>query len=200
MAKFLIAGVTIVLTLTLPFTAQTQTPPPSQAEAGLIEKAKGIHDRVIKIDTHNDINPALFRPECNYTMRLTTQVNLPKMIDGDMDVSFMIVYVDQGPLTPQGYENAHRQAIAKFDAIHRLTEKLAPQQIGLALAPADVLKLHDRGLRIAAIGVENGYSIGTDIRRVKEFYDRGARYMSLAHNGKSQLADSNTGETQRYEE
>ncbi|HUE11102.1 MAG TPA: membrane dipeptidase, partial [Steroidobacteraceae bacterium] len=33
---------------------------------------------------------------------------------------------------------------------------------------------------------------------VKEFYDRGGRYMSLAHNGNSQLADSNTGETQGY--
>ena len=34
----------------------------------------------------------------------------------------------------------------------------------------------------------------TDIKRVKEFYDRGGRYLSLAHNGHSQLADSNTGE------
>jgi len=33
---------------------------------------------------------------------------------------------------------------------------------------------------------------------VKEFYDRGGRYMSLAHNGNSQLADSNTGEVQGY--
>ena len=33
---------------------------------------------------------------------------------------------------------------------------------------------------------------------MKEFYDRGGRYMSLAHNGNSQLADSNTGETQGY--
>ena len=74
----------------------------SQAEAALIAKAKGIHDRVIKLDTHNDIEPANFTPDCNYTMRLTTQVNLPKMIEGDMDVSFMIVYVGQGPLTPEG--------------------------------------------------------------------------------------------------
>jgi membrane dipeptidase len=44
------------------------------------------------------------------------------------------------------------------------------------------------------IGVENGYPIGLDISRVKEFYDRGARYLSLAHNGHSQLADSNNGE------
>ena len=42
-----------------------------------------------------------------------------------MDVSFMIVYVGQGPLTLEGFDNAHRQAIAKFDVIHRLTEKLS---------------------------------------------------------------------------
>ena len=113
-------------------------------------------------------------------MRLTTQVNIPKMVEGGMDVSFMIVYVGQGPLTPEGYDNAYRQAVAKFDAVHRLTEKIAPDNIGLALTPADVLALHKKNLRIAVIGVENGYPIGTDIKRVKEFYDRGGRYMSLA--------------------
>jgi membrane dipeptidase len=172
---------------------------PAQAnDAALIARAKAIHERVLKLDTHNDIDPANFTADCNYTMRLTTQVNLPKMVEGGMDVSFMIVYVGQGPLTPEGYENAYRQAIAKFDAIHRLTEKIAPDQIGLALTPADVLALHKKHLRIAVIGIENGYPIGTDIKRVKEFYDRGGRYMSLAHNGNSQLADSNTGETQGY--
>ncbi len=172
--------------------------PAQSNEAALIEKAKGIHDRVIKMDTHNDIDAANFTPDCNYTMRLTTQVNLPKMIEGDMDVTFMIVYVGQGPLTPEGFESAYQQASAKFDAVHRLTEKIAADKIGLALSPADVVALHKQGKRIAVIGVENGYSIGTDLKRVKEFYDRGARYMSLAHNGNSQLADSNTGEAQGY--
>jgi membrane dipeptidase len=167
-------------------------------DAALVAKAKAIHARVLKLDTHNDIEPSNFTPECNYTMRLTTQVNLPKMVEGGMDVSFMIVYVGQGPLTPEGYDNAYQQAIAKFDAIHRLTEKIAPDSIGLALTPADVLALHKQGKRIAVIGVENGYPIGTDLAKVKEFYDRGGRYMSLAHNGNSQLADSNTGEVQGY--
>jgi membrane dipeptidase len=167
-------------------------------DAALVAKARAIHDRVIKLDTHNDIDPANFTPDCNYTMRLTTQVNLPKMVEGGMDVSFMIVYVGQGPLTPAGFDNAYRQAIAKFDAIHRLTEKIAPDQIGLALTPADVIALHRKHLRIAVIGVENGYPIGNDLKGVKEFYDRGGRYMSLAHNGASQLADSNTGETEGY--
>jgi len=167
-------------------------------DAALVAKARAIHSRVLKLDTHNDIEPANFTQDCNYTMRLTTQVNIPKMVEGGMDVTFMIVYVGQGPLTPEGYDNAYHAAIAKFDAIHRLTEKIAPDNIGLALSPADVLALHKKNLRIAVIGVENGYPIGTDIKRVKEFYDRGGRYMSLAHNGNSQLADSNTGEQQGY--
>lgn len=167
-------------------------------DAAFTAKAKGIHDRVLKLDTHNDIEPANFTEDCNYTKRLTTQVNLPKMVEGDMDVTFMIVYVGQGPLTPAGYDDAYQQAIAKFDAIHRFTEKIAPDSVGLALTSAQVRAMHKRGLRIAVIGVENGYPIGTDIKRVKEFYDRGARYLSLAHNGNSQLADSNTGEAQGY--
>ena len=170
----------------------------SSDDPALIAKASLFTSRVIKLDTHNDIEPDNFTADCNYTMRLTTQVNLPKMVEGGMDVSFMIVYVGQGPLTPEGFDNAYRQAIAKFDAMHRLTEKIAPDNIGLALTPADVVALHKKDLRIAVIGVENGYPIGTDIKRVKEFYDRGGRYMSLAHNGNSQLADSNTGETQGY--
>ena len=182
--------------LLLQFTAATSPAQPN--DAALTAKAKLIHSHVLKLDTHNDIEPANFTPDCNYTMRLTTQVNIPKMVEGGMDVTFMIVYVGQGPLTPEGYDGAYRQAVAKFDAIHRLTEKIAPDNIGLALTPADVLALHKKNLRIAVIGVENGYPIGTDIKRVKEFYDRGGRYMSLAHNGNSQLADSNTGEAQGY--
>jgi membrane dipeptidase len=172
--------------------------PAQPNDAALLAKAKLIHSHVLKLDTHNDIEPANFTPDCNYKMRLTTQVNLPKMIEGGMDVSFMIVYVGQGPLTPEGFDSAYRQAVAKFDAVHRFTEKIAPDNMGLALTPAGVLALHKKNLRIAVIGVENGYPIGNDLKKVKEFYDRGGRYMSLAHNGNSQLADSNTGETQGY--
>jgi membrane dipeptidase len=120
------------------------------------------------------------------------------MVDGDMDVAFLIVYVGQGLPTPEEYDHAYQQAIEKFEAIHRFTEKIAPDSVGLALTADDVRRFHKQGKRVAVIAVENGYPIGTDIKRVKEFYDRGARYMSLAHNGNSQLADSNTGEATGY--
>src|SRR5258705_11127985 len=164
------------------------------ADAALIAKAKGIHDRVITLDTHNDIDPENFTRAKNYAQRLNTQVNIPKMVEGGLDASFFIVYVGQGPLTPAGYDDAYKQAIAKFDAIHHLTKEIAPDKIELALTAADVTRIAKAGKKVALIGVENADSLGTDIKRIKEFYDRGARYMSLAHNGHSQWADSNTGE------
>ena len=164
-------------------------------DADLVARARAIHERVLTVDTHNDIEPTHFTAACNYTQRLTTQVNLPKMQEGGLDVSFMIAYVAQGPLTPEGYDTAYRQAVAKFDAVHRLTEQIAPQQIGLALTPDDVTRIARSGRKVAVIGVENGYPIGTELSRVREFYDRGGRYLSLAHNGHNQLSDSNTGES-----
>ncbi len=163
-------------------------------EAALIEKAKGIHERVITLDTHDDINASNFTASTNYTQRLSSQVNLPKMIEGGLDVSFFIVYTGQGDLTNEGFDKAYANADEKFKAIHRLCEEIAPDKIELALTSADVRRIIASGKKVAMIGVENGYPIGTDITRVKEFYDRGARYLSLAHNGHSQLADSNTGE------
>ena len=59
---------------------------------------------------------------------------------------------------------------------------------------ADVRSLAKSGRKVALIGVENAYAVGTDLSRIKAFHDRGGRYMSLAHNGHSQFADSNTGE------
>jgi membrane dipeptidase len=173
----------------------------SQREQDLTARARAIHERVITLDTHNDIDPSNFTSACNYTMNLTTQVTLPKMKAGGLDVSFMIVYVGQSnpPLVadafqPSGYERAYKAAVAKFDAIHRLTKEIAPNDIELALTAADVTRIAKSGKKVVVIGIENGYPVGADIKRVKEFWERGGRYMSLAHNGHNQLSDSNTGE------
>ena len=163
-------------------------------DAALARKARAIHERVIALDTHADINPSNFSWSLNYTRDLDTQVNLPKMKRGGLDAAFFIVYVGQGPLTPEGFGAAYAAAVEKFEAIHRLTAVLAPTEIELALTAADVRRIGARGKKVALIGIENGYPIGTDLSRVKEFYERGGRYLSLAHNGHSQLADSNNGE------
>ena len=171
----------------------------SQTPAEIVARARAIHERVITLDTHVDISPANFTAERNYTQRLDNQVNLPKMVEGGLDVAFLIVYVGQDTsFTPEAYKRAHDQAIEKFEAIHRLTETIAPDKIGLALTPADVRRIAASGKKVALIGIENAFPLGEDLKNIKAFYDRGGRYLSLAHNGHSQWSDSNTGETQGW--
>ena len=167
----------------------------TMSEEDLIAKAKDIHERIIALDTHCDINVKNFTDSINYTQELDNQVNLPKMKKGGLDVAWFIVYTGQDTLTDEGYAKAYENAISKFNAIHKLTNEIAPDQIGMAVTSNEVRKLQAEGKKVAMIGIENGYPIGMDINRVKEFYDLGARYMSLAHNGHSQLSDSNTGES-----
>ena len=164
------------------------------SDSELNKKAKKIHNKVITLDTHNDINIKNFTDSVNYTQRLESQVNLPKMEEGGLDVAWLVVYTGQDSLTENAYIKAHENALEKFDAIHRLVKEYAPEKIELALTSEDVRRINASGKKVAMIGVENGYPIGTDINNVKKFYDLGARYMSLAHNGHSQLSDSNTGE------
>lgn len=164
------------------------------SEEELREKARKIHEKVITIDTHNDINVDNFTAEKNYTQDLETQITLPKMEEGGLDVSWLIVYTGQGELTRKGYEKAFQNAISKFNAIHRLVKEIAPNQVGLATTSQEVRDLVASGKKVIMVGVENGYAIGTDLENVEKFYELGARYMSLAHNGHSQLSDSNTGE------
>lgn len=158
------------------------------------EKAARIHKDVITIDTHVDINVANFTDTINYTQKLDNQVNLPKLESGGLDVPWLIVYTGQGELTEEGYAKAKENAMAKFNAIHRLCEEIAPQEIDLAYSSKDVYKIVDSGKKVAMIGVENAYPIGEDLSEFENYYNLGARYISLSHNGHSQFCDSNTGE------
>jgi membrane dipeptidase len=175
------------------------------SEEAIMQKARDIHERVITLDTHVDFSPANFTDERNYTQRLDTQFNLPKMFEGGLDAVFFSIFVAQtreiqspDAFKPVGYEHAYKAAIEKFDAVQRLVEQYAPAQMEIALTSADVRRIHAMRKKAALMGVENGYPIGEEIGRVKEFYDRGARYMSLAHNGHNQLSDSHTGEREGW--
>lgn len=165
-----------------------------ETEAELIERARGIHERVITLDTHDDISTANFTEERNYTMDLPTQVTLPKMEAGGLDVAWFVVYVGQGPLTEEGYAEATEAALAKFEAIHWLAEEKAPNRIELAYTSDDVRRIIASGKKVAMIGIENAYQVGQDLGNIKRFHELGGRYMSLSHNGHSQFSDSNTGE------
>ncbi|HEX7024112.1 MAG TPA: membrane dipeptidase, partial [Gemmatimonadales bacterium] len=161
------------------------------AEQQLAERARAIQDSVITIDTHDDI-PGNFATAEVDPLDAPRQVNLAKMKDGGLDVAFFAVFVGQTPRTPENYEKARAAAMEKFGAIHRMAEKMYPGMIEIAYTPADVRRIHESGKLVAAIGIENGYVIGKDLKRIREYYDLGARYMTLAHTRNNDICDSST--------
>ncbi len=165
-----------------------------KTDESITEQAIRIHKKVITIDTHNDINVKNFTDSINYTQKLETQINLPKMEEGGLDVSWLIVYTGQDSLNAAGYAKAADNAYAKFDAIHKLCNELAADKIELALTSDDVRRIDKAGKKVAMIGVENAYPIGEDLSNFEKYHSLGARYISLSHNGHSQFCDSNTGE------
>ena len=173
-----------------PAAADQNVPPPSDEE--ILQKARAIHDRALTLDTHVDIagpeyateklDPGVDNP--------ALQCDLVKMVAGGIDGVFLAVFVAQGKRDAEGFEQAMDAAMGKFDAIHRLTGSMYPDRCELATSPDDVLRIAATGKRAIMIGIENGYAIGKDLANLKRFYDLGARYITLCHNGHNQICDS----------
>jgi len=62
----------------------------------------------------------------------------------------------------------------------------------LALSPDDAYKIQKDKKIASYIGLENGYPIGKDLSRIKEYYDLGARYITLCHSSNNDICDSST--------
>lgn len=171
------------------------------SEADLLARARAIQDKVISIDTHVDI-PANFSTDAYDMMKPGPRgqlVHLPTMISGRMDAPFLIVYVGQGERNTAGYAKALSDAFGKFASIHKLAAQLYPDKLGLALTAADVRRIHASGRKVVLIGIENGYPMGKDLRLLDQFYDFGARYFGLTHNGHNDLGDSAQPDERRKE-
>ncbi|MBI3004225.1 MAG: membrane dipeptidase [Ignavibacteriales bacterium] len=177
-------------------TVSAQQTNDAKTNDALVAKARAIHEHIITLDTHNDIS-FNFATEKDDPGKVenTRQVTLPKMKEGGLKVGFFIVYVGQGERTPAGYDTAYAMAIKKFDAIHRMAEQMYPDQIEIAYTADDVTRIVKSGKLVACIGIENGWPVGKDLKKLKEFHDRGGRYITLAHNRHNDICDSaNPGE------
>ncbi len=175
------------------FVSHTVLSQSTLSDAALIEKARAIHQRVITIDPHCDISFDFATPKDDPgNPDDPRQMTFQKMRDGGLDLGFFIVYVGQGERTNEGNEFAYRQAIRKFEAIHRMAAQY-PNEIAIAYTPDDVERIHPAiggGKLVACIGIENGWPIGNDLSKLKEFHERGGRYITLAHNGHNDICDS----------
>jgi membrane dipeptidase len=173
----------------------------AETDAELIARAHTIHDHLLTVDTHVDIPPDFatdaYDPMGEDTHR--QQVHVPSMASGGLGAAFIIVFVSQGDLTTTGYAHALSDAFVKFSAIHKLTEDMHGDKIGLALTAADVRRIHGAGKRVALIGMENGYPMGRDLRLLDVFYDYGTRYFGLLHVGHNDLGRSSLPNKKRGE-
>ncbi len=144
----------------------------------------------LTIDTHVDI-PDTYMREARFDVGTDTplRVDLGKMERGGLDAAFFVIYVEQGPLTADGYATAVATAEQKYSAIELMLERY-PDRIRLATTPDEVIANHDAGVLSAMIGIENGYSLGRRLDLLDAAYARGARYLGLTHTGHNAICTS----------
>lgn len=145
--------------------------------------------RPLTLDTHIDI-PLDYATAAADPLTADLQVNLAKMAAGGLDAGFFIVFVGQTARTDEGYARARADALTKFEAIHRMAEELYPERVEIAYAADDVPRIVASGKVAAAIGIENGYSLGRNVEMLDRYYELGARYLGLVHDGDNDLARS----------
>jgi len=161
-------------------------------EEEVLAHAQAIHQDAITIDTHNDILGNWGTPEIDPCTGTDMKVDIPKMVAGGLDMTFPAVYVGQGPRTPEGNRAVKEAAMEKFTAIHRVAEEMCPDKVAIAYRADDVDRILSEGKRVYGIGIENGYALGHDLSLVQQYYDLGARYITLTHSGHNDIGDSST--------
>jgi len=159
-------------------------------EEQLARRADKIHKSVLTVDTHCDTPMDFEDPEFDMGVRHETGcVDFPRMIEGGLDAEFFGVFTGQGPRNDSTFAKVHNEALYILNAIHKNIEKNS-SVAEIALTADDAYRIKKSGKLAAFIGIENGYPIGLDISRVRQFYDLGARYITLCHTRNNDICDS----------
>lgn len=155
-------------------------------------KADRIHDDILSVDTHCDTPMRLLRGGFNPGIRNDKGcIDFPRMKEGRLDAEFFAIFIGQGPRTPEAYEKAHAMTLATFDSIRTSVDRY-PELAGIALNEADARNLKAEGRVAIFMGIENGYPVGTDLAKIQQYYDLGARYITLCHSSNNDICDSST--------
>ena len=93
-------------------------------EENLAEKAAGIHDQVLTVDTHCDTPMRLLRSDYNPGDKHDPRqgggkVDFQRMKEGGLDAMFFAVFIGQDERTEEGNEKAKKLAFKIFDAIKK---------------------------------------------------------------------------------
>jgi microsomal dipeptidase-like Zn-dependent dipeptidase len=178
------------------------------SEAELYHCAKKIHKRIYSIDSHCDtpmffpygidigkrnptfkVNPKDLGASENMYVNYDLKMDIPQMMDGMLDATFMVAYLHQGARD----EKTSQKTVAKTESILKevIRQVEKNQSIaGIARTTDDLKRLKGEGKKAIFLGIENGYGLGKDIRNVRKFAEMGVRYITLSHNGDNDLCDA----------
>jgi len=166
----------------------------------LLTRADIIHNNVLTLDSHTDTPMRLFDSDFdiskkNSSGKTNSKIDFPRMKEGGQDAAFFAVFIGQGDRTKDANSEAKEKALSIFEAIHKNIAKNS-NVAEIALTPADAYRLKKEGKQAIYIGMENGYPLGTNIKNIEEFYDLGARYITLCHSSNNDICDSSTDSTE----
>lgn len=165
--------------------AETATPMTVEQLAEKIAKEN------IIIDTHIDVP---YRLEHEYEDVSKTTVkgdfDYPRAVKGGLDAPFMSIYI---PAKLQKMGGSKALANKLIDDVEEIV-KQSPDKFALAYSTVQVKENFLKGLISLPMGMENGSPIEGDLENLQHFYERGIRYITLAHSKANHISDSSYDE------
>jgi len=164
-----------------------QTEKKGDIELKLKEKAQELAQRYMIIDTHMDVPYRLKKKMEDISQRTAEgDFDYPRAQKGGLNVAFMAVYV---PAEYEGTGNAYKFADETIDMVEGFA-KTWPDKFVMAKSVTDANKQFGWGGISIAMGIENGSCLEGNLANIKHFYDRGVRYITLAHSKANHICDS----------
>lgn len=114
------------------------------------------------------------------------EFDYPKSRAGGLDVAFMSIYTSP---KQDADGSAWQVANQMIDGVEAAVQR-NPGKFAILTSPRDVKRLLAGGRVLLPLGMENGAPLGDQLANVQFFFDRGVRYITLAHSANNRLADS----------
>ena len=109
---------------------------------------------------------------------------------GGLNVPFFSIYL---PASTQEDGTSHQMANELIDMVEDIVT-LHPEKFILINSVADLGSITKKNIVGIALGMENGAPIQSDLSRVKYYFDRGIRYITLTHSKTNHISDSSYDE------